>query len=343
MSDRSTELSALLAPIEADLERTREVLDRELTDDSAAVRDMLDHVGRFRGKQLRAAMTLLCARAAGNLGPEHPRVAAVIEMIHLATLVHDDVLDGASVRRRVASVNTRWDNQVAVLLGDWLYARAFALSTRLESPLVSRHLALTTQRICRGEIEQAGHRYDFELSREGYEAIAGAKTAALYAAACELGALYPNGDERVATELGRFGWEVGLAFQIVDDVLDLTGTEDEVGKSVGNDVEDGKVTLPVLHVYAGADDAQRAAIRDAYTDPDLAVDPEQGGGASAAGSTARLDRLREVCDLEPGIRVARRRADELLDSALRRLEVLPAGPIRETLVRAGSFVLQRRY
>lgn len=333
MSDEKAELSALLAPIESDLELTRQVLDRELTDDSAAVRDMLDHVGRFRGKQLRAALVLLCGRAAQNWSPELPQVAAVVEMIHLATLVHDDVLDGASVRRRVASVNTRWDNQVAVLLGDWLYARAFALSTRLESPMVSRHLALTTQRICRGEIEQAAHRYDFDLDRDGYEAIAGAKTAALYAAACRLGARYPEGDERVAAELERFGWEVGLAFQIIDDVLDLTGSEAEVGKSVGNDVEDGKVTLPVLHVYATADANERAAIRDAYTDPQL-------GGS---GSTARVERLREVCDLEPGLTLARQRADELLESALARLDVLPSGPLRETLVRTGRFVLQRRH
>ncbi|QDU67182.1 polyprenyl synthetase family protein [Engelhardtia mirabilis] len=328
MSDPSGELPNLLAPIEADLERTREVLDRELSDNSPAVRDMLDHISRFRGKQLRAAMVLLCGRASGAWGPEHPQVAAVVEMIHLATLVHDDVLDGASVRRRVASVNTRWDNQVAVLLGDWLYARAFALSTRLQSPLVSRHLALTTQKICKGEIEQAGHRYDFDLSRDGYEAIAGAKTASLYAAACELGALYPDGDERTASELGLFGWEVGLAFQIVDDVLDLTGTQEEVGKPVGNDVDDGKVTLPVLHVYASADNSQRAAIRDAYTEPGLAD---------------RVGRLREVCDLRPGLEAARGRADELLRTALGRLSVLPDGPIRETLARAGSFVLQRRY
>ena len=328
MSERATELAAVLAPIEDDLDRVRVVLDTELDDESAAMRDMLGHVARFRGKQLRAAMVLLCGRAAGNFGDEHPQVAAVIELIHLATLVHDDVLDGASVRRRVASVNVRWDNQTAVLLGDWLYARAFALSTRLSSRLVSERLAHTTQVICRGEIEQASHRYDFEQSREGYEAIAGAKTAALYAAACELGALYPEGDPHLAGELGRFGYEVGLAFQIVDDVLDLVGSEDEVGKSVGTDVADGKVTLPVLHTYAAADVTTRAAIRDAYT---------------LDGVEDRAARLRASCDLGPGIEFAQARAEELTRSALGRLGALPDPAIRESLTRAGSFILQRRF
>ncbi|MEO0651069.1 MAG: polyprenyl synthetase family protein [Planctomycetota bacterium] len=328
MKERTAELAAVLAPIEADLEQVRGVLDVELDDESPAMRDMLGHVARFRGKQLRAAMVLLCGRAAGNFSEEHPRVAAVIELIHLATLVHDDVLDGASVRRRVASVNVRWDNQTAVLLGDWLYARAFALSTRLDSPLVSQRLARTTQIICRGEIEQAGHRYDFDQTLEGYEAIAGAKTAALYAAACELGAIYPDGDAGLASELGRFGYEIGLAFQIVDDVLDVIGSEAEVGKSVGTDVADGKVTLPVLHTYASADEGTRAAIRDAYT---------------LEGIDNRAARLRASCDLGPGIEFARSRAEELTQSALRRLEGLPDPAIRESLTRAGSFILQRRF
>ncbi len=333
MSAEHFELAQVLAPVEADLDRVRAVLERELSDTSPAVRDMLGHVSRFRGKQLRAALVLLCGRAAGNLTAEHPEVAAVVELIHLATLVHDDVLDGAEVRRRVASVNVRWDNQTAVLLGDWLYARAFALSTCLSSRLVSNHLAITTQTICRGEIEQAGHRYDFEASQAQYESIAGAKTAALYAAACELGAGYsaldgPSRNEELAAELGRFGYEVGLAFQIIDDVLDLTGTESEVGKSVGTDVADGKVTLPVLHVYAAADDATRAAIRDAYT---------------LEGVEDRVARLRAVCDLAPGLEFARARAEELLATAMGRLQAIPDPAVRETLGRAGSFILQRRF
>ena len=177
MSPMDTRLARLMAPIDAGMARVRERITEELRGDSDAVADMTAHISRFRGKQLRAALVLLCGSATRNDDPELPDVAAIVEMIHLATLVHDDVLDGADVRRRVASVNRRWDNQVAVLLGDLLYARAFHLSTRLSSPLCSSLLSTTTQRICVGEIDQAASRYDFEMTDERYEAIAGAKTA----------------------------------------------------------------------------------------------------------------------------------------------------------------------
>jgi octaprenyl-diphosphate synthase len=238
------------------------------------------------------------------------------------------VLDGARVRRRVACVNERWDNQVAVLLGDFLYARAFALSTDLSSRLCSRLLAETTRRICVGEIEQSTRRWDFEMSQVEYERIAAAKTGALYAAACELGARYPGGNEELGAQMRAFGWEVGLAFQIVDDCLDVVGKEAIVGKSVGTDVEDGKVTLPVLRTYASSDEPTRARIRDVYTLP---------------GLEDRAARLREVCELGPGVEYALGRAGELVERALGRLASLSESPARSALGSLGDFVLQRRW
>ena len=162
MSARAV-LAELLSPVAHEMVRMRQTLERQLREDSAAVSDMTSHAGRFRGKELRAALVLLAGEATGNTTDEHSAVATVVEMIHLATLVHDDILDGAEVRRRVAAVNQRWDNQVAVLLGDFLYTRAFALSTDLSSRLCSRLLADTTRRICVGEIDQSTRRYDFAL------------------------------------------------------------------------------------------------------------------------------------------------------------------------------------
>ena len=333
MSDLRSRIESLLEPVAPGMEAMREVLSSTLRDGSPAVRDMVSHVASFQGKQLRAALVLLVGRATGRATDEHPTLAAIVELIHLATLVHDDVLDGAETRRRVACVNERWDNQTAVLLGDFIYSRSFGLSTTMASRLPSRLLAGTTARLCGGEIEQAAQRYHFEQSQVGYERIAAAKTAALYSAACELGARYaPDDRHGPDDELGRsmadFGEELGLAFQIIDDCLDLVGEEEVVGKSVGTDVEDGKVTLPVLHVYAGADDALRGAIRDVYTRPDLR-------------DRARV--LRETVDLEPGIAFARARAEELVERALARLAVLPDGPARATLERIGDFVLGRNW
>jgi octaprenyl-diphosphate synthase len=327
VSPQNFELLRLLAPVHDGMQRMRDILASQVREHSAAVRDMTEHVGRFQGKQLRGALVLLSGEATSNSTDEHAAIATVVEMIHLATLVHDDVLDGAEVRRRVACVNQRWDNQTAVLLGDFLYARAFALSTELSSRLCSRLLADATRRICVGEIEQTTSRYDFELSQDRYELIAGAKTATLYAAACELGARYPSGHEDIGARMRQFGAEIGLAFQIVDDCLDVCATQDEVGKSVGTDVEDGKVTLPVLHAYRMASDSVRGRIRDIYTRP---------------GLENRVERLREACDLTAGVDYAHRRAQQLVDGAIERLSVLPESAARRALEGIASFVLERR-
>ncbi len=328
MSAADARLERLIAPVAEGMARMREVLARQVAERSEAVADMTGHVGRFRGKQLRGALVLLAGDATGNATDEHPAIAAIVEMIHLATLVHDDVLDGADVRRRVATVHQRWDNQVAVLLGDFLYARAFALSTDLSSRLASRALAEATRRICVGEIEQSTLRYDFDLTDARCESIAGAKTATLYAAACELGARYPSGREDVGQELWQYGSEIGLAFQIVDDCLDVVGEESVVGKSVGNDVEDGKVTLPVLHAYRQSDAATQARIREIYTQP---------------GLTRRVELLRDACDLAGGVDSAMARAAALSVQARARVAALPESPARTALEQLTEYVLVRRW
>lgn len=328
MSSADARLARLVEPVAEGLGRMRSILESQIAESSRAVSDMTDHVSRFRGKQLRGALVLLAGDATGNATDEHPAIAAIVEMIHLATLVHDDVLDGAKVRRRVACVNQRWDNQTAVLLGDFLYARAFALSTDLSSRLASRVLSDATRRICVGEIEQAALRYDFEMPQETYERIAGAKTAVLYAAACELGARYPGGREDVGALLAQFGHAIGLAFQIIDDCLDVVGDELVVGKTVGNDVEDGKITLPVLHAYRQADEATRARMRDVYTQP---------------GVERRLELLRSVVDLAPGVEFALARAQELVGAARERVRTLPEGRARDALLELGGYVLERNW
>ena len=354
MSSSALSLPDLLAPVQSGLAEMRAILARELRD-SGPVGERVEYLARFRGKELRAAMVLLAGQATGNAHPELPQVAAVLELIHLATLVHDDVLDGADLRRNLPSVHAQWDEQTAILLGDMLYSRAFHLSTRLSNVLAARVLSQAAQRICAGEMEQAALRYSFDLSQERYEAIAEAKTAELYAAACELGARFgrpavgePDGGSGVgaqetswsagawdsqpqglALEMREFGREVGLAFQIIDDVLDLEGLQEQVGKRVGNDVEDGKVTLPVLHVYQRSTPAIQNSIRAAYLE-DL------------PGGQTRIERLREVCDLEPGLAYAKARANSLLQRALERAQALPASEARTTLIQIAEYILRRK-
>jgi octaprenyl-diphosphate synthase len=326
---RAPTIADLVAPVAPGLARMREILRRQVVEGAAgsgAVRDMVDHVGRFQGKQLRGALVLLSGEATGNTTDEHAAVAAIVELIHLATLVHDDVLDGARIRRRVACVNERWDNQTAVLLGDFLYVRAFALSTELSSRLASRVLAETTRRICVGEIEQSMRRYDFEADEPSFLALCGAKTAALYAAACELGTRYPGGHEELGARMRAVGWDLGLAFQLVDDCLDLTGAEAVVGKTVGTDVADGKVTLPVLYTFARASEAARARMREIYTRP---------------GLENRAALLRAECSLEAGIEYTLARAAELVERVRHALAELEPSPARRSLEGIAGFVLER--
>ena len=209
---------------------------RELDCASEGVREVSAHALRYRGKRLRAAASLLTARAltptpekvgngAARLPEPQIKIAAIVEMIHMATLVHDDVLDHADVRRRVPTVNSRHGNEVAVLLGDWIYARAFCISTRLTDQTCSRILSEVTATICRGEIEQSKAKYDFDLDPERYLSIIDAKTASLYQAACELGARYalePPVPGKLVSAAAQYGRNLGLAFQIVDDCLTTT-------------------------------------------------------------------------------------------------------------------------
>lgn len=327
-AERQDELEQILAPVRAEIEQASEILTVELQGKSARMQELIGHVSRYRGKRLRSAQVLLVGKGFGKLTPAHPRVAAIIEMIHTATLVHDDILDEATMRRRLPSVNARWDTNTAVLLGDYIYAKAFSLSTRLDDQLASRTLSEVTKTVCQGEIDQIAHRYDFDLSETLYLEMIGAKTAALYAAACELGAAYASAPALAVQAMHRFGWNLGLAFQIVDDCLDLEGSEEIVGKSLGTDVNEGKLTLPILYLLAKASPAQRRRIEEIYRSPGLA------------------DRVGTLCAEFPvreGIEASLRRADGFIREALSDLAIMPSNPSRKSLETMAEYILSRKW
>jgi octaprenyl-diphosphate synthase len=228
----------------------------------------------------------------------------------------------------VPTVNARFGNEVAVLLGDWIYARAFSISTRLESQVCSRVLSEVTATICRGEIEQTRARYDFGLTEERYFSMIDAKTASLYAASCELGARYANAPEEGARAVGRFGHALGRAFQIVDDCLDLDGAEQVVGKSLGTDVNEGKVTLPILKLLARADSATRRRVDAIYRSEPAAQ---------------RVETLRSELDVAQALEAAYADADRCLREAVAHLDGIPASPARDCLGAMAEYVLVRRW
>jgi octaprenyl-diphosphate synthase len=243
----------LFGLIHHELAQAEQIFQKELRSKFPFVQTLVDHCGDYQGKRLRPALLLLSGRACGSMTEAHPVLAAVVEMIHTATLVHDDVLDESMVRRHAATVNAEWGNETAVLLGDYLFTHAFHLAATLETTLACRWIGRATNKVCEGEMQQVHHRGNLELDERSYFAIIEGKTAELTAVSCRLGSHYAGADETTTEALDRYGRNLGIAFQIADDVLDIWGEERLTGKSLGTDLEKQKLTLPVIRLLEIAD------------------------------------------------------------------------------------------
>ena len=225
-----------------------------------AVEGYVSYVCGAGGKRLRPALALLSAGATGKISPDHVDLAVIVELIHIATLVHDDIMDGAELRRDQPSANAKWGNAITVLLGDCLFAHALRLSTSFSNSDICRRIADAAAEVCSGEIIQTQRRFDLKLSTADYYRIIEMKTAALFSAECELGAFISEASPPVIGALKSFGTKLGVAYQIYDDILDLAGSEEETGKTLGTDLRKGKFTLPVLLMLQSGKDL--GTIRD---------------------------------------------------------------------------------
>jgi octaprenyl-diphosphate synthase len=200
------------------------------------------------GKRLRPALALLSGASTGTIGSSHIDLAVIVELIHLATLVHDDIMDGAEIRRDQPTASAKWGNTIAVLLGDCLFAHALKLATGFQNPEVNRRIAHAATEICSGEIIQTQRRYDLNLSQPDYFEIIRLKTASLFAVGAELGALISEASPDLIGAMKVFGLKLGTAYQIYDDCLDIAGNEDNAGKTLGSDLRKGKLTLPLIYL-----------------------------------------------------------------------------------------------
>ncbi len=300
----------------------------ELHSDLACVNDLVRHIERYRGKMLRPVLLLLCGEAADPAEPlrdAHRTLAAVVEMVHMATLVHDDILDEADTRRSGQTVNALRGNEAAVMLGDYLISHAYHLCSTLNSQAAARLIAHATNTVCEGELLQLANRYNWSLDEQTYFQIIDRKTGALCGVACRLGAMMSGAGREVCEAVDRFGVQLGAAFQIIDDVLDLVGDEAVVGKSLGKDIEKGKLTLPLIHRLETAAPAERQTLltRLRSTDDDRAQ---------------RIAReLREGAAVD----YARRRAERFVEEAKRQVRRLPDSEGREVLFAMADAVLTR--
>ncbi|HEY6070597.1 MAG TPA: polyprenyl synthetase family protein [Chthoniobacterales bacterium] len=250
------------------LTRVTEVVRRELDDVEAriisqassfdpAVEGYVSYAIGGRGKRLRPLMALLSGGAVGSIKSEHVDLAVIVELIHVATLVHDDIVDEAEWRRAQPTLNARWGNSLSVLLGDWLFAHALNLSAKFEEVEVSRAIARAAREVCTGEIIQTQRRFDLHLGIEDYLRIIEMKTGSLFAVAADLGAMLANAEPAAQNALKIFGQKIGTAYQIYDDCIDIAGTERLTGKTLGSDLRKGKLTLPVLMLLGGRNGADK--------------------------------------------------------------------------------------
>ncbi len=326
MTSGTLPLNYLTSLVRPELERMNLDLQADLRPEHADLLPLVEQASGYRGKQLRPALVFLSGKVCGETGEEHLTVAKVVELLHTATLVHDDVLDGASMRRQMPTVNALYGSEIPVLLGDYIYARAFHLSVQMSDPVCSRVLAEVTRRICQGEITQILHRFDFSWDEERYFEVIRDKTALLYGAACRLGAHYSGASSEQVEAFDRFGTELGVAFQIVDDCLDLQGDEEVVGKSLGTDLRRGKLTLPLLFLMR--DEAVALRLR-------ALMESERERGPM-------LLELRANFDLESALDEAMAVARKRVALGMSALEFLPESPGREAMMALGDYVTSRR-
>jgi octaprenyl-diphosphate synthase len=254
-------LTELTAPIQKDLQRVEEVIASALRTDNLFIQQMVDYLSHSTGKRVRPALAILSAQYCGKVPEETMTLGAALEMLHVATLIHDDIIDNSAVRRKQKTLNFKWGNEISVLMGDYVFASSFYLMAKALPKDVLSTLADTTNIICRGEISETFNRFNVDLTEEQYLRIIQEKTASLFAASCQTGAMLAGGAPRVVERLYGFGMALGTAFQVIDDTLDFTGKQSKVGKPVMSDLREGKLTLPVLHCLRSCTEKERGKLK----------------------------------------------------------------------------------
>ncbi len=320
-------LEAIRAPVAEDLVKVDAVIRERLASDVVLIRTIAGYIVAAGGKRLRPALVLLAASALGAQGPARHELAAVIEFIHTATLLHDDVVDESSLRRGRKTANAEFGNAASVLVGDFLYSRAFQMIVEVGSLRIMKVLADATNVIAEGEVLQLLNVHDADTDEEKYLRVIRFKTAKLFEAATQVGAILGGASPELEGALAQYGMHLGTAFQLIDDVLDYSGNLLETGKNLGDDLAEGKPTLPLIYVMKAGSTAERAQVRHAI---------EQGGKADLEGVVAAIHRV-------GALDYAREQAKQEADAAIGRLALLPHSDCRDSLLQLAHFSVERKF
>jgi octaprenyl-diphosphate synthase len=315
----------IISPVDAEFSGFKRAFQRELQSPNTAIEQMLQKVCASCGKRIRPLLILLAGKAAGEVTPLHTGLAVTMELVHTATLVHDDVLDESELRRSLDTVNARWGNQQSILLGDYLFSQAFHLSTKLDSARLSGELAQTTNRVALGELMQTKNRFNYSLTEGEYIEIIDMKTASFFTACCRIGSRY-GGAGALEDGFAEYGKNIGVAFQIADDLLDVVGTEYETGKTLGTDLAQGKVTMPLIHLLTNSAPNERDAIVRLITPP------------VSAEEKSRIDGMLEDAG---SISYTRERMEDFIRTARAAIKDVPQSAAKQSLLMAADYIVHR--
>ncbi|MBZ0133987.1 MAG: octaprenyl diphosphate synthase [Rhodocyclaceae bacterium] len=320
-------LESLYAPIAADMRAVDGVIRERLHSEVVLIRQVAEYIIGAGGKRLRPALVLFSAGALGYRGSHHRELAAVVEFIHTATLLHDDVVDESDLRRGNRTANALFGNAASVLVGDFLYSRAFQMMVSVGSMRIQQVLADATNTIAEGEVLQLLNCHNADIDIPQYLRVIRYKTAKLFEAAARLGAILSGAPAEVEEGLARYGMHLGTAFQLVDDVLDYSGDEDATGKHLGDDLAEGKPTLPLIHAMQQGSAAQSACVRHAIEEGGRNAFPEVMAAIRATGA---LDETRRHAETEAKL-------------ALEAIAMLPASTYKDSLVQLPPFAVARDF
>jgi octaprenyl-diphosphate synthase len=320
------ELGRIQDPIRRQLGQLDRVLRELVVEEFDLIDEVNDYLLLKRGKLFRPTLLLLCNQIGGKQSRDATLLAAVVEAVHLATLVHDDAVDHSVLRRGMPTVNSVWGHQVAIIMGDYLYSRSVMELARLGRVDLIKVLAEAANAMTIGEMRQLAMHDSLAFTEEDYSKLIGAKTASLMSAACELGSMI--GEPVYRGQLKKYGYALGMAFQVVDDILDYTGTEADTGKPSGHDLREHKVTLPLIVALRNFESDQRLAVNALFADPEPADE--------------LILRVIEATEASGGIEYARARARDYADQALSALEGLPDCPATTALADAVTYTIERQ-
>lgn len=318
-------VTSLRTLVSADFDDVNNLIVEKIQSQIGLIDDLGQHIIQSGGKRLRPLLVLLTSHACGYRGQHHIKLAAMVEFFHTATLLHDDVVDGSTLRRGHQTANDIWGSKASILVGDYLFTQSVQLMVEVDDSKILRLFANTSYQISCGEVKQLVNRHNSTLSIEDYLEVIRAKTALLFAASAAIGPLLAKSDEKTEQNLYHYGLHIGNAFQLIDDALDYCSDKEVIGKNIGDDLAEGKLTLPLLHALKKGTPSQKKLIEKSVQD----------------GNLENLADILSIIEETKSIEFTKEYAKQEVDQALDRVKILPDSPYKKALIELAEFVFYR--